>query len=276
MRRRLAIGIVTAWLLATAGGRAMPAAAGEACTIIAEADTGVEIHRSGPACDVQASPASTFKLALALIGFETGLLGDADHPAEPYLAQYDAPFAVWRRTTTPATWLRDSVVWYSQILTRKLGMADLQAWVDRFGYGNRDLTGDPGAGNGLTHAWLSSSLKISPEEQIAFLRRIVGRDLPVGPAAYDKLADTLDVHDIGGGWRAQAKTGTAFQRDEAGKRTGLQSGWSVGWAVRDGAAFVFVRRTADEAPAGGFAGSRTQAVLLGELADLLAAGPGDG
>ena len=36
-----------------------------------------------------------------------------------------------------------------------------------------------GQNNGLTNSWLSSSLKISPEEQIVFLQKLLDNKLPV-------------------------------------------------------------------------------------------------
>ncbi|ASX27927.1 hypothetical protein BA173_03570 [Rickettsia sp. MEAM1 (Bemisia tabaci)] len=48
-----------------------------------------------------------------------------------------------------------------------------------FSYGNQDTSGDKGKNNGLTNAWLSSSLEISPEEQIAFLQKLAADQLPV-------------------------------------------------------------------------------------------------
>ncbi len=42
-----------------------------------------------------------------------------------------------------------------------------------------------GKNNGLTNAWLSSSLEISPEEQIAFLQKLAADQLPVSLKAQE-------------------------------------------------------------------------------------------
>jgi hypothetical protein len=60
--------------------------------------------------------------------------------------------------TDPSRWEAVSVVWYSQEITRRFGEAKFKAYIDRFGYGNRDLRGNPGKNDGLTQAWLGSSL----------------------------------------------------------------------------------------------------------------------
>src|SRR5690606_12726087 len=94
----------------------------------------------------------------------------------------------WRQPATPAHWMRESVVWYSQQVTLRLGAERFAAYVAAFGYGNGDVSGDPGRGNGLTHAWLGASLEISPAEQVAFLRALIGHDLPVSAAAVAQMA----------------------------------------------------------------------------------------
>ena len=99
---------------------AAPAArADEACTLVVSAESGQEVYRSGAQCDIAYSPASSFKLALALMGFDSGLLEGPNAPSIAYDPALNARYELWRRTTTPLTWLRDSVVWYSQVLTDK-------------------------------------------------------------------------------------------------------------------------------------------------------------
>ena len=96
------------------------------CTLVIDAATNATVIRVGDRCDERLTPASTFKIPLSLIGFDSGLLVDADQPAWPYRQEYQTWNDAWKQTTTPQTWLRDSVVWYSQVLTRKLGAARLQ------------------------------------------------------------------------------------------------------------------------------------------------------
>lgn len=85
--------------------------------------------------------------------------------------EYELYLNVWKYPHNPYTWMRDSCVWYSQVLTQQLGMKRFKEYVDAFHYGNEDVSGDKGQNNGLTHAWLSSSLAISPTEQMQFLQK---------------------------------------------------------------------------------------------------------
>ena len=244
----------------------VPAArAEEACTLIVAADDGAELYRSGDRCDVPYSPASSFKLALALMGFDSGLLESPNAPAIAYDPALKARYESWRQTTDPTRWLKNSVVWYSQALTTKLGMARFQAYVDAFDYGNRDLSGDPGRDNGLTRAWLGSSLKTSPEAQVAFLRKVWQRQLPVSAGAYEKLFATAQWFAGSDGWRVQAKTGSAFPSEMNGR----QLGWFVGWMEKHGQHFVFARLHVDE-PRKGVAGTRVRDGFLMEIGTLMA------
>jgi beta-lactamase class D len=47
------------------------------------------------------------------------------------------------------------------------------------------VSGNPGKQDGLTLAWINSSLKISPLEQVGFLEKVVRRQLPVTAHAYE-------------------------------------------------------------------------------------------
>src|SRR5690606_6997768 len=109
-----------------------------------------------------------------------------DQPAWPFREGYADWNPKWRQTTTPRTWMRDSVVWFSQRTTEEIGKDRFAAYVKAFGYGNQDVSGDKGKANGLTNAWLSSSLQISPDEQVAFITRMIEGDLPVKRTAVER------------------------------------------------------------------------------------------
>lgn len=208
-------------------------------TVLVDAASGRVLHRSGP-CATRFTPCSTFKVPLALMGFDAGILSDAHHPAWDYDPKRDAAHrADERARTDPTRWEAVSVVWYSQELTRKLRMQRFQGYVDRFGYGNRDLSGDPGKKDGLTRAWLGSSLKISPDEQVAFLRRMLAHRL-VSADAHAKAEAIIPRFAGSGGWSVQGKTGSGPLPD------GSLLGWFVGWADKGGRRVVFAQFGAGE------------------------------
>jgi beta-lactamase class D len=71
--------------------------------------------------------------------------------------------------------------------------------------------------------WLWGGLRISPLEQIDFLRRFDGNQLPISERTADIVRDimTLDVTEK---YVLRAKTGSTQKPDEP-----LDLGWFVGW-----------------------------------------------
>lgn len=245
---------------------ATQASAATTCTLVVDAATGATTLRTGDGCETPLTPASSFKIPLSLIGYDSGIIRDADLPARPYKDEYQTWNDDWKRTTTPRTWMRDSVVWYSQVLTRQLGDATFQQYVNALGYGNRDVSG------GLTTAWLSSSLRISAAEQVAFVRRMIRHELPVSRSAVDRTMAIMPTASSGG-WTISGKTGTGFHRRPDGTNdSDRQVGWFVGWAQRDGRTLVFARVIEDERRVDGVrAGLRARDTLLADWPALVTA-----
>ena len=91
------------------------------CTAVADAGTGKILLRQGD-CATRVTPASTFKIAISLMGFDSGFLKDAHTPTLPYREGYvDWGGAEWKKPTDPARWINYSVVWYSQQVTQTSG-----------------------------------------------------------------------------------------------------------------------------------------------------------
>jgi beta-lactamase class D len=246
---------------------AKPVGAGQVCTMVMEPKGSARVI--GNTCETRVSPSSTFDIALSLMGFDSGLLATPDSSTWPPGSDNLVAVEDGRAPTTPRTWLRHSDVRYSQELTKALGLARLQQYVDNMNFGNRDLTGDAGEDDGVTHAWLSSSLQISPGEQIQFLRMLLLRDLPFSADAVEKTMASLPVFATGGGWTARGVTGTGFQRRSDGRRDPTrQFGWFVGWAERGSTRVVFVRLVEDEGAERVPAGIRARDTLLAELPAL--------
>lgn len=212
------------------------------CTLIVSAETGKPVIDEGD-CDRRMSPASTFKIAISLMGFDSGILETPDKPLLPFKKGYADFRPEWRHAQTPSTWMRDSVIWYSQQTTIRLGAEKFANYVKAFDYGNRDVSGDPGQRNGLTHAWLSSSLQISPEEQVEFLRKLIRHELPVSDKAVSNTSAILD-QGMKGGWHVFGKTGSGGVKGADGKLK-TRFGWFVGWAKRGNDTVVFARLIQD-------------------------------
>lgn len=216
------------------------AAAQNTCTVLADAATGKVLSQTGE-CDRQVPPASTFKIPIALMGYDAGFLKDAHQPVLPFKEGYPDWREAWRTDIDPTTWMKESVVWYSQQITQALGKKKFAGYVEAFGYGNEDASGDPGKDNGLTRSWLSSSLRISPLEQADFLGRIVRRELPIDAHAYDMTEAILTRNELPNGWTTLGKTGAGFSVRNGKVDRNRPFGWYVGWAAKGDRTVIFVR-----------------------------------
>ncbi|HEY8606162.1 MAG TPA: class D beta-lactamase [Noviherbaspirillum sp.] len=175
-------------------------------------------------------PASTFKIPNTLIALETGV---ADGPG--HAMAWD-PEKAPRKSWWPAAWagdhelqsaLKHSVVWYYQELARRIGPARMQAWLDRFDYGNRDISG------GIDRFWLDGGLRISPDEEAAFLRRFYFGELGLS-ARTTALAKDMLVLEQTPDYRLSGKTGWVALGDDQ-----PQTGWLVGYVEQKGKVHFF-------------------------------------
>ncbi|SEQ62278.1 beta-lactamase class D [Devosia sp. YR412] len=249
---------------------AAPARAETLCTLIADAGAGQLLHEQGAGCDTPTTPASTYKIPLAVMGFDSGMLTDAHNPALPFVEGYaDWGGAEWRQTTDPLAWMDYSVVWYSQAIARTLGAEQLTRYATAFDYGNADFSGDPGNDNGLERSWISSSLKLTPRQQLAFMARLVNRQLPVSAHAMETTLSILQRREVDG-WQVLGKTGSAFPRQADGNFDRARGwGWYVGTASKGDQTLVFVRLDQDEARNVVSGGLRARDAFLLELPRLI-------
>ncbi|MTV38544.1 class D beta-lactamase [Duganella radicis] len=238
------------------------------CTTLMDAASGQRLRHDGQ-CDARATPASTFNIVVSLMGYDSDILVDEHTPVMKYQPGQSDWNALWRTDTDPTSWIINSNVWFAQNITKQLGEARFQRYIDGFDYGNRDVSGDAGKRNGLTMSWIGSSLQISPDEQIDFLRKIVNRQLPVSPKAYEMTARILRPQTLANGWTIRGKTGTsspvlADGRDDHQR----QYGWYVGWATKGARTIVFARMTLDRRQEV-YAGARAKQAFLSEVAARL-------
>lgn len=242
------------------------------CTLVTSVETGAVLTQQG-VCDQRTAPASTFQLPLALIGYDAGILQDEHNPAWDWQSQFSAP-AIDRKTVDPTIWQADSVAWYSREMTKRLGQENFAAYVKRLGYGDADVSGDPGKDNGLTDSWMASSLAVSPVEQVGFIRKLVAGNLPVSREAQNKTRAIMPLFEAGDGWRVRGRTGSVNLRDALGKPDPNRPvGWFVGWAEKAGRQIVFARLRIGDAPADRPLGLVVRDAFLGELPKLAAPRP---
>ena len=237
------------------------------CTLITSYPDNTILVDSGD-CDQRQPPASTFKVPLTVIGYDSGILIDAHTPSMPYLDEYDSDMKIQKKTTDPTIWMKDSIVWYSQQLTLKLGTEKFKSYVEQFNYGNKDISGNPDKDDGLTQSWLGSSLKITPREQVTFLTKLMSNKLGVSKDATDKTIAIMPKFSAAG-WEVFGKTGTSWDRDAKGNYDRTKPlGWFIGWAHKDGRKIIFAKLIRGDEKWNEYGGPKARDEFLAELGKL--------
>jgi len=193
------------------------------CLVLREVHSGRTVRHDAARAKRRMLPASTFKIPNALISVETGVIKDAEQ-----VLAWDGKkrwARAWNRDQTLRSALQNSVVWAFQRMARQVGRARMQKWVDKLGYGNRDLSGP------IDRFWLDGKLGISADEQVAFLGRLAGGKLPLSARTVKIVREALVV-ERGPSHVMLAKTGWAIRK----KR---QHGWYVGWVERGAKVWLF-------------------------------------
>jgi beta-lactamase class D len=245
---RVVVGLVTVVLCTAPAPAAEPdfakAFAGrDGCFELYDLATNKLVVRSDDRrCALRTSPCSTFKVPLALMAFDAGLLVD-----ENSSLKWDGKVTSresWNHDQTATSWMQNSVVWFSQRLSPMLGMDKVKSYLKRFDYGNQDMTG------GLTVAWLSSSLAISPDEQLTFWRKFWREELPVSKHAFAMTKAITFVDKSPAGWTLHGKTGSGGA-DAKGPNGDASrwTGWFVGHVSRGDREYLFVSTYTDRVPA---------------------------
>jgi beta-lactamase class D len=175
------------------------------------------------------TPFSTFKIPNSLIGLETGVIKDADFEIKWDKEKYPAnnpAFAAWWQDQTLRTAFQRSAVWYYRELAARVGAARMKELVDKLDYGNEDTSG------GIDRFWLASSLRISADEQIEFLKRFYKEELPVSKRSVSIVKEIMTMEETPA-YRLSGKTGGGPLAE------GRYLGWFVGYLEAGGDVHFF-------------------------------------
>ncbi|MDA3130251.1 hypothetical protein GJS40_09380 [Aliibacillus thermotolerans] len=100
----------------------------------------------------------------------------------------------------------------------------MQKHLNRINYGNRDISG------GIDTFWLDSSLRISAQEQMAFMERLVREKLPFHKQTM-KTVKRMMIDDEQDSYTIHGKTGTRL--------SDMGLGWYVGFVETKKDIWVF-------------------------------------
>lgn len=221
----------------------------QACFILYHLNKNKVVREYNPhhRCETRLAPDSSFKIALSLMAFNEGIINQKTlfkwNGQKGELPEHE-------QDQNPQTWLQYSVLWVSQQLTPQLGLARIQQYLANFHYGNQNFQGDPGLNNGLTHAWLSSSLKISAFEHLHFLKAMLTQDLAVNQSAIAATLQNLYLGKLSNGYEYYGKTGSGRHGNNERMKnpSRLREGWFVGFVIKGHEKYIFVSNLTDKLP----------------------------
>ena len=162
--------------------------------------------------NVREVPCSTFKVVAALAGLENNVIQD-----EHTVLRWDGvkrDFPGWNQDLSMASAIQLSATWYFDEITKQVGMDKVAAIVKEISYGNMDASGG-------IQLW-SNSLKISPFEQIDFVKKMFRNELPFEQKNVDMVKKAMYIPTENG--KLHGKTGTSGSNLE----NDGQTAWFVG------------------------------------------------
>lgn len=177
-------------------------------------------------------PASTFKIVNSLIGLETGRITD-----EKMVIKWDSIKrwnADWNKDLTMEEAFKVSAVPYYQEVARRIGRDTMKQWIDTLHYGNMNISGP------IDSFWLNNTLKISPDEQLGFVKKLYFDKLPFQKRTQQIVRDVM-LQENNTQYKLSYKTGWGFNQKGA-------IGWIVGWIEENRHVYFFVlqARSADK------------------------------
>lgn len=195
-------------------------------------------------CQERLPACSTFKVPLAVMAFDAKILKDQNTKLKG-------------KEHTAQTWMRESVVWYSQQITPKLGRKKFQKYLNDFNYGNKDLSA------GITQAWLEapdkkSALKISAYEQVDFMKALWQSKLPVSEQAMQLTRELTYLETSPQGFKLNGKTGSNFYD----KEHTVHLGWFIAHIQKGDQEYIAITNLKDLTPnkVGNYGGPRAKAL----------------
>ncbi|MFN6535216.1 MAG: class D beta-lactamase [Nostoc sp. EkiNYC01] len=171
------------------------------------------------------APASTFKIFNSLVALETGVI-----PDDVAVLTWDGigrEIDAWNHDTNLRQAFKNSTVWFYQVLARRAGYERMQQFINKVGYGNRQI----GTAADIDRFWLQQPLKITPKEQIKFLQQLYQGDLPFSQRTINLVKDIM-IREQTPDYTLRGKTGWLTSSKP-------NIGWFVGYLEQNKNVYFF-------------------------------------
>ena len=194
------------------------------CVVLMDTQSGALLYQynSDVVCGTPLPPCPTFNIPNALIALDSGAITPTT------VVKWDGtpqPVTAWQTNADMTKAYKNSIDWWWQDLANTVGHDGYVQALNRYGYGNKAVTGP------ATQFWegphVGGGLAISTRQQAEFIRRLYAGKLPVktDTAAF---VENLMVNETRSG--AAAAPGAYVMSGETGTCSSVADGSrSVGW-----------------------------------------------
>ena len=199
---------------------------------------------------LRVAPNSTYKIYDALFGLEEGIIT----PENSLIAWNNKiyPFVAWNSDQTLQSAMHSSVNWYFQAVDEQLGADLVYDYIQKIGYGNKNMSGDF-----LTY-WLESSLEISTIEQVELLTKLHDNSFGFAPENINEVKDSICL--------SSSEAGTFYGKTGTGRVDGQDvNGWFVGYIETADNTYFFATNIGAD---GGATGSNATSITMSILSDM--------
>lgn len=197
-------------------------------------------------CSTPTPPNSTFKIPLSVMGYDRNILLDSKNPSWEFKDEYlrtgiqDWMPKQWLESVNPQIWLQYSVVWYSEMLVTKIGIDNINTYLEKFNYGNKNFKGLKSDREKLLIPWIDSSLMITSYEQLEFMKKFVQENLPVKKSAIEYTKENLLLTQSNSDYNIYAKSGAGYLKNR------IAHGWYIGWVEKNNNQYIFISKIKDK------------------------------
>ncbi|MGE5518963.1 MAG: penicillin-binding transpeptidase domain-containing protein [Candidatus Dadabacteria bacterium] len=170
-------------------------------------------------------PVGTFDLMDALIGLQTGVITN-----DSMVIKWDGRdrgVPEWNKDLSLHQALQVSALPYFQEVARRLGKDTMQLWLDSVKYGNMKI------GGVLDSFWLNNSLKLTPDEEMGFAKRLFFNQLPFFKNNQEAVKEGMLMED-------KPTYRLSYHAGMARKMDGSNMATVVGWVQENQHPYFFI------------------------------------
>ncbi len=173
--------------------------------------------------DSEYIPASTFKILNSLIALESNVVENENEIIK--WNGSDKGWSKWNKDQNMKSAILVSCVWFYQELARRIGQKEMKGWIDSVKYGNGKM------GSKIDDFWLKGDLKISANQQVDIIRKLIRTELPF-KLKNQQIVKRIMITDSTKNYVTHSKTGWGIIKNS-------QIGWFVGYIEKAENIWIF-------------------------------------